>query len=87
MITSNNRNKVKRIHFKDIENKKGVRFACCQDEFECWISFGIVLDEKAINSGKMHEIIAIQRLKAYCHKLYYYYRKQRRSWSLNWWLQ
>jgi uncharacterized protein len=49
MVPSNLENKKKRVVVKEIENKKGKRFADYQDEFDYLISAGIVLDVKAIS--------------------------------------
>jgi len=49
MVPSNLENKKKRIVVKEIENKKGKRYADYQDEFDYLISAGIVLDVKAIS--------------------------------------
>ena len=52
MIPSNIENKVKRVHFNEIENIKDSRFAKYQNEFDYLISSGIVLDVKAISEPR-----------------------------------
>ncbi len=52
MLPSNINNKVKRIQFTNIEDKKGARFEKYQNEFEYLIRSGIVIDCKAISEPK-----------------------------------
>ncbi len=50
MIPSNLENKKKRVVAKDIENKKGTRYANYEDEFEYLINAGIALNVQAVST-------------------------------------
>ena len=52
LVPSNIENKVKRIQFKSIEDKRGVRFCTYENEFDYLLSSGIVLGSKAISEPK-----------------------------------
>lgn len=52
LVPSNIENKVKRMQFKSIEDKRGVRFGAYENEFDYLLSSGIVLGSKAISEPK-----------------------------------
>lgn len=52
MIPSNMENKRKRLVLKDIEDKKGVRFANYEEEFEYLISSGIAIEVMEVSNPK-----------------------------------
>jgi len=67
MIPSNMENKRKRIVFRDIEDKKNVRYSTYMEEFEYLISSGVALEVMAVSNPKypLSESMTKNLLKLY----------------------